>query len=71
MGAYGALKSSEHDVGMLVFHRDDEDGDDGGILISWVCDDVGSVGGRFQCCVGKLEVVVILLYVGKECSYGI
>jgi len=56
---------------MLVFHRDDEDGDDGGILISWVCDDVGSVGGRFQCCVGKLEVVVILLYVGKECSYGI
>ena len=37
----------------------------------WVCDDVGSVRGRFKCCDGELEVVVIVLYVGKECSCGI
>ena len=52
MGADGALKSGEHGVGILVFHRDDEAGEDGGVLLFWVCDDVRPVRGRFKCCIG-------------------
>ena len=36
MGAYGALESSEHGVGMLVLHRDDEVGWDGGAVFFFV-----------------------------------
>ena len=71
MGAYGALESSEHGEGMLVLHRDDAIGRDGGDLLFGVCDDVGSVWGRLKCCAGDLEVLAILLDVGEECSCGI
>ena len=48
---------------MLVLHRDDEVGEDYGVLLFLVCDDVGSVGGRLKCCAGELEVIGIVLYV--------
>ena len=44
MGADRALKSGEHGVGMLILHRDDEVGEDSGVLLFWVCDDVRPVG---------------------------
>jgi hypothetical protein len=68
LGAYVTLKSSEDGVGMLVFYGDDEVGEDGGVLLFLVFDDVGSVRGRFKCCASELEAFVIVLYVGKECS---
>ncbi len=33
LGADGALKSGELSMGMLVLHRDDEVGEDGGVLL--------------------------------------
>ena len=45
--ADGALKSGELSVSMLVLHRDDEVGEDGGVLLFLMCDDVRPVGGRF------------------------
>jgi hypothetical protein len=56
---------------MLILHRDDEIGRDGGVVLFGVCDDMGSVWGRLKCCVGDLEVFVIVLYVGEECACGI
>ena len=71
MGADGALKGGEHGVGMLVVHRDNKVGEDGGLLLFRVCDDVRPVGGRFERYAGELEVVVIVVHVGEECSCGI
>jgi len=71
LGTNGALKGGEHSVGMLALHRDNEVGKDGGILLFRVCNDVRPVGGRFECCVGELKVVVIVVNVGKECSCGV
>jgi len=70
LGAYWALESSEHGVGMLVLHRDDEAGRDGGVVFFWVCDDAGYVWCRLKCCASDLEDVVIALYVGEECFNG-
>ena len=45
LGAYGALKSSEHGVGLFVLHGDDEVGKDGGVLLFFCFYDVGFIGG--------------------------
>ena len=68
LGVDRALQNGEHCVGMLVLHRDDEVGEDGGVLLFVMRDDVRPVGGRFECCVDKLKVVVIMIYVLEACS---
>jgi len=68
LGADGALKSDEHDIGMLVLHRDDKVGEDVRVVLFWVCDDVRPVRGRFECCASELKDVIVVIYVSEECE---